>query len=151
VAAGSETDNLFEVLVIDDNPGDAQLMRLAWSECSLVTTNVSVLSETRDAIRYLRGVERYKGSPIPDLILLDYKMPLNGGLALTDIKGDPDFLYLPVLVFTGSSDPEDYLDAYRRGANCCFRKPVNLDSYLTLVCNIAEHWLRHAVLARSEK
>jgi CheY-like chemotaxis protein len=125
VPACSKTDGPHEVLVIDDNPGDAQLIRLAWAECSVVTSNISVLTETRDAIKYLRGVDPYEDSRIPDLILLDYKMPLNGGLALTDIKGDPDYLYLPVLVFTRSSNPEDYLEAYRRGANCCFRKTSN--------------------------
>lgn len=134
------------ILVIDDNPGDLKLVRLSWSQCPDVLVHLSHLEETRDAIKFLRAVEPYRDCVLPDLILLDYKMPLDGGLALVDIKGDPDFRHLPVLVYTASANPEDYLDAYRRGANCCFRKPVDLDSYFNLICHIADHWLRRAVL-----
>jgi CheY-like chemotaxis protein len=137
----TQTDRIFEILIIEDNPADALLIQQAWEECKRVQSNVSILGDSRAAIVYLRGTDPYRGTAKPDLILLDYKLPVNGGIALTEIKGDSDYMHIPVIVLSGSHDPRDYFDAYQRGANCCFRKPGDLDSLLDLICHIAETWL----------
>ncbi len=138
----------FQVLIIDDNAPDATLLRLAWSACKSVSVETSTLDDSRDAIKFLRAADPYQGTVVPDLIMLDYKMPVDGGIALTEIKGDPEYMHLPIIVLSGSTYGRDYLDAYRRGANCCFRKPSDLENYRKLVCDIAEHWLTKAILPR---
>lgn len=136
----------YEILVVDDNPGEARLVREAWQHCQVVNANVSMLEETIQVLKYLRHAEPYGVTPTPDLIMLDYKMPIDGGLALTEIKGDPETVTIPVIVLTGSRNPDDHIQIYRRHANACFLKPDDLESYLTLICDIAKHWLTHVHL-----
>jgi CheY-like chemotaxis protein len=145
----TKTGRTYEILVIDDNPADAHFLKHAWSECKDVSANVQILHDSRDALRYVRGAEPYKNHARPDLIMLDYRHPLNGGLALTEIKGDPDYAHLPVIVLSGSSNPKDYFEAYRRHANICFQKPNDVQQFIDLVCQVADTWLLKAVLPRA--
>lgn len=139
-------ERVFEILLIDDNAGDVRLMQIALAEC-VVKTNVSVLRDSRDASFYLRDSDKSKdGHARPDLILLDYKMPLDGGIALAEIKGDPYFQCIPVLVITGDTNPQDIDDVYRRHANACFPKPMTLEGLQALACNITRHWLTEMLL-----
>ena len=147
----SISERVVQILVIEDNEGDARLFQEAWAECNIVEAKIAVLKESRDAIVYLRGVAPYANAPLPDLVLLDYKMPVDGGIALTEIKGDPEYMHIPVIVFTGSVDRRDYFEAYQRKANCCYHKPNNLDEWMSLVNQIAEHWFVHAVLPQAIK
>ncbi|MBV9266396.1 MAG: response regulator [Acidobacteriaceae bacterium] len=142
------SERVFHILVIDDNPADAHFLKHAWAECKDVNSNVAVLTDSRDALRYVRGAEPYKNAAKPDLVMLDYRHPLNGGLALTEIKGDPDYAHTPVIVVSGSSNPRDYFDAYSRHANICFRKPIDAQEYIDLVCKVAEIYLLTAVLPK---
>lgn len=141
-----KSERIFQILVIDDNPADAQFLKHAWTECKDIRSNVEILQDSREALRYIRGVDGYKDNAKPDLIMLDYRHPLNGGLALTQIKGDPDCVHLPVIVLSGSLNPKDYVEAYRRHANICFQKPTDLQQFIDLVCQVADTWLRKAVL-----
>lgn len=131
----------FEVLLIEDNPADAALLQDRLKDCDGPGKNCSVqwLMNSADTIPYLRSPERapYR----PDLIILDYKMPINGGRALSELKGDPDYLHIPTVVLTGVEDPKGICDIYRRGANCCYHKPTDLEGYDALVQTITEHWL----------
>jgi|SRR5690242_19765701 len=137
----------WRVLIIEDNDADAMLLKLAWEQCTVVQAELSFLEDSRDAIKFLRGAEPYvRPTAPPELILLDYKMPVDGGIALIEIKGDPDFLHIPVVVLTGSDNPRDFLDSYRRGANCCYKKPFGLNAHMKLVCEIAEHWFHKVTL-----
>lgn len=142
----AKSERIFHILVIDDNPADAVLIQHAWSECEDVRTDVKILQDSREAMKYVKGDAPFLGAPKPDLVMLDYRHPMNGGLALTEIKSSPDFVHLPVVVLSGSSNPRDYLDAYRRHANICFRKPMEASEFLDLVCHVAETWLLKAVL-----
>jgi CheY-like chemotaxis protein len=141
----------FEILLVDDNPADARLIQLAFEQCPVAKTHVSVLSESRDAINYLHHTGKFTGSVTPELILLDYHMPIDGGIALSEIKGNPDFQQIPVIVLTGSQNPRDVEDIYRRHANCCFQKKNDLEDLLGLACDIAKHWLLTAMLPPKQK
>ncbi len=142
-------NRVFDLLVVDDNPADAQMLKMAFAECN-VPTRINILEDSRDAIPYLYGIGKFEGAASPDLILLDFHMPTNGGMALAQIKGDPDLL-TPVIVLTGSDDPKQVEEIYRRHANCCFRKPSNLKELLGVVCDIATHWLNQAALPRRKR
>ena len=143
-----DAERIFEILVIDDNEADAQFIRHAWSECKDLRANVTILKECRDALKYIRGAEAYKNSAKPDLVMLDYRHPLNGGLALTEIKGDPDYTHIPVVVLSGSSNPKDYFEAYQRHANICFQKPNDMDEFVHIVCLVGDAYLKKAVLPK---
>lgn len=138
--------NSRHVLLVEDNLADVELFKLAAKECEEFSGGVSVLSDSKDAIVYLRRGAPYQSAVKPDLIVVDYKLPIDGGIALTEIKGDPDFMHIPITVLTGSNNPRDFRDAYARHANCCFRKPVSLDEYTRLICYIADLWFHRCVL-----
>jgi CheY-like chemotaxis protein len=148
VKQSKKREKTYEILMIEDNPADSRLIVDAWQQCHFVKANTSVLGDSRAAIPYLRNSMEFENANNvrPDLILLDYKMPTNGGIALTEIKGDPDYMDIPVIVITGSHDPEDIRQIYLRNANCCFSKPMELEGIHDLVCDIARHWLLRAVL-----
>lgn len=114
-------------------------------ECSAgqnLRCNIRWLANATDVIPYLRSPEMtaYR----PDLFILDYKMPIDGGRALAELKGDPDYLHIPLVVVTGSHSPLDLLDVHRRGANCCYHKPDDLEGFDHLVDLMCRHWLKEA-------
>jgi len=135
----------FEILLVEDNPGDAILLQdlFKHSEHPARRCNIRWLMNSTDVIPYLRSPEM---AHRPDLIIVDYKMPLDGGRAIAELKGDPDYRHIPVIVLTGTRSPSDICDVYRRGANCCYQKPSGLDEYDALVQAITEHWLGKACI-----
>ena len=144
----AEKDRIYHILVVDDNEADAQFIKHAWSECSDIKANVTILSNSRDALPFIRGAGEFTNTVVPDLVMLDYRHPLNGGMALAEIKADPDYSHLPVVVLSGSSNPKDYYEAYRRHANICFKKPIDVQEYIDLVCLVGDTYLRRAILPR---
>lgn len=134
-------NRIFEILLVEDNAADAALLQDRLKECDGPgkQCNVRWIMNSGDVIPFLRSPEMV--NYVPNLIVLDYKMPIDGGRALTELKGDPDFLHIPVVVLTGSTAPKDICDIYRRGANCCYHKPGSLDDYDKLVTTITDHWL----------
>lgn len=130
-----------EILLVEDNPADAELLRDRLKECDGPgkRCNVRWLMSSPDVIPFLRSPE--VSGYLPNLIIVDYKMPTDGGRAVTELKGDPDFLHIPLVVLTGTHSQRDICDIYKRGANCCYHKPSNLDEYDSLVDYITDHWL----------
>ncbi len=142
----TKSDRVFQILIVDDNPADGVLLRHAWTECGDIKSNVTVLQDSREALPFVKREGRYRDVPKIDLVMLDYRHPLNGGLALSQIKSSPEFAHLPIVVLSGSSNPRDYMDAYKQHANICFRKPNDAAEFINLVCQVADTWLLKAVL-----
>lgn len=134
-------ERTYEILLVEDNPADAVLLQQRLKECEAPgkTCNVRWVKNCANVIPFLRSPEM--ASYRPDLIVLDYRMPMNGGRALAELKGHPDYLHIPVVVLTGSTSPADVYDIYRRGANCCYHKPSDLDGLDALVTMLTDHWL----------
>jgi CheY-like chemotaxis protein len=142
-----EDSKVYEILLVEDNPAESELIKIAWQSCKEVKSNVTVITDSRSVTAYLHGEMEYEGRPTPwpDLILLDYVMPVDGGIALTEIKGDPDFRCIPVVALTASRNPRDHQQIYERYANCCVLKPNDLQGYLDLICYLADFWLKRVV------
>jgi two-component system, chemotaxis family, response regulator Rcp1 len=139
-----QTESRYKILLVEDNPPDAKVLQLLLQQCEGPGKQCDVewLMNSTDVIPFLRSSER--DSYIPSLIILDYKMPTDGGRVLAELKGDPDFRHIPVLVLTGSRSKKDVCDVYRAGANCCYQKPSDYDEYSRLVEIITQHWLTFA-------
>jgi two-component system, chemotaxis family, response regulator Rcp1 len=136
----------YRILLIEDNRADAELLKIAVSECKEVKAVVDVLADSTRLTHYLHGQGEFEGVHVPDMIILDYHHPVNGGVALAQLAGSPDLIHIPVLVLTGSDDPKVIDEAYSRHANCVLRKPCDLDSMIELVCDIERFWFKKAVL-----
>lgn len=130
-----------EILLVEDNPADAELMRDRLADCDGPgkSCNVRWVMNSPDVIPFLRSPEM--AGYMPNLIVVDYKMPVDGGRAVTEVKGDPEFRHIPLVVLTGTLSQRDICDIYLRGANCCYHKPNTLEEYDSLIQLITDHWL----------
>lgn len=132
---------MIEILLVEDNPGDARLTREAFKEGKLLN-NLTVIGDGVEALAYLRQQGAYANSIRPQLILLDLNLPKKDGReVLAEIKTDEDLKRIPVVVLTTSAAQEDVKRAYGSHANCYITKPVDLDQFLRAVHSIESFWL----------
>lgn len=137
-----QTAETLDILLVEDNPGDARLAAEAWKEGS-VPGRLHVVSDGVEAIHFLRNSESYAAAPKPDLMLLDLNLPRKDGReVLAEIKNDPDLRRIPVVVLTTSQADLDILRSYDLHANCFVSKPVDLDSFISVIKSISEFWGR---------
>ena len=131
----------FEVLLVEDSPGDVRLTRESFKDAK-VHVNLHVASDGAEAVAILRREGKYKSAPRPDLILLDLNLPKKSGReVLEEIKADPTLMTIPVVILTTSASKEDVLKSYRLHANCFITKPVDLAGFLKVVQSIDNFWL----------
>jgi chemotaxis family two-component system response regulator Rcp1 len=131
----------FDVLLVEDSPGDVRLTREAFKNAE-VHINLHVASDGVEAMDFLRRVGRNVDVPRPDLILLDLNLPKKSGReVLKEIKDDPILMSIPVVILTTSASEQDVLRSYLLHANCFITKPMDLDGFLTVVKSIDNFWL----------
>lgn len=130
-----------EILLVEDNPGDARLAMEAFKEAK-VPNNLSVVGNGEAALAFLRRQSPHTHAPRPDLILLDLNLPRKSGReVLEEIKRDKNLHRIPVVVLTTSRAEEDVAKAYDLNANCYIAKPVDLDQFFRVVQTIEDFWL----------
>jgi len=130
-----------EILLVDDSPGDVELVEEAFKEWRLVN-RLSVTEDGEDAMKFLRHESPYEEAPTPDLILLDLNLPRKDGRqVLKEVKGDPTLSRIPVIVLTTSEAEQDILRAYELHANCYLTKPVHMDDFFRKIQAIEDFWL----------
>ncbi len=130
-----------EILLVEDNPGDARLTEVALSE-SVAPNRLSIVADGERAVAFLRREPGYEDAPRPDLILLDLNMPrMNGHEVLAEVKSDPDLRAIPIVVLTTSTSDRDISESYRLQANSFINKPVDLSAFFDVVRAIEDYWL----------
>lgn len=130
-----------EILLVEDSPGDIRLTREAFSEAR-IPNNLHVTTDGEQAIAFLHRNGPFTASPRPDLILLDLNLPRKSGReVLREIKSDPAYRRIPVVVLTTSQNADDISAVYDLAANCYIAKPVDLDRFLEVARLIEDFWL----------
>ena len=130
-----------EILLIEDNAGDARLALEAIREAK-VHNNLTWIADGAEAMAYLRKDGKHSKVSRPDLILLDSNLPKKDGReVLAEIKADEKLKRIPVVVLTTSEAEEDILKVYNLNANCYITKPVDLDQFIKVVKTIEDFWL----------
>jgi two-component system response regulator len=131
----------FEILMVEDNPGDVRLIREALKDPQVVS-NLNVVEDGVEALAFLYREGKYANAPRPDLILLDLNLPKkNGHEVLAEVKADENLRRIPVVVLSVSQAEEDIRKAYSLHANCYTTKPTDLDQFIKVVKSIEEFWL----------
>ncbi|QFS43870.1 response regulator [Nostoc sphaeroides CCNUC1] len=129
-----------EVLLVEDNPGDAQLTRIALED-SKISIHLNVVEDGVEAMAFLRKQDKYVEAAHPDIVLLDLNLPRKDGReVLAEIKGDENLKRIPVVILTTSQAEEDILKAYNLCANCYITKPVDFDQFVKIVQSIENFW-----------
>jgi two-component system, chemotaxis family, response regulator Rcp1 len=138
------------ILLVEDNPGDADLAREALDGGKL-NNNLQVVDDGEKAMAYLHREGEYRDAPRPDLILLDLNLPKKDGRqVLAEIKSDPSLMRIPVVILTTSRAEEDVFKSYNLHANCYITKPIDLNQFLHVVKSIEDFWLSIVVLPPNE-
>lgn len=127
------------ILLVEDNADDEQLTLRAMRQ-SEVPNIIRVARDGAEAIDHLFGASA--GRRLPDLILLDLKLPKISGLeVLAKIRQEPSTKTLPVVVLTSSDEERDIVESYQLGANSYIRKPVDFDEFIDAVRQLGLYWL----------
>ncbi|TAE60585.1 MAG: response regulator [Nostocales cyanobacterium] len=128
----------------DDDDDDSLLVHDALVESQL-PISLQIVRDGDELIDYLSRSGVYtdvKKAPYPGLILLDLNMPRKHGLdVLKEIKTNPNFRRIPVIIFTNSNASEDIYNTYDLGANSFITKPSNFTSLVQIMKTIGKYWL----------
>ena len=133
-----------EILLVEDNPDDVELTRIAFAEAGSGYA-IRVVTDGAQALDYLlaRGAHADRDiNDVPALVLLDLNLPkLNGREVLQGIRENPVTRSLPVVVLTTSAEPMDVGSVYELGANSYIQKPVEFERFVDVVRQIGLYWL----------
>jgi len=136
-----ESIDCLDILLVEDNPADVELTRIALNEGKLLHT-LHVAYDGVEAMEYLRRTGRHTGAARPDIILLDLNLPRKDGRdVLDEIKSSDELKVIPVIVLTSSPSEEDVLRSYRLHANSYICKPVDLENFIRVICSLENYWI----------
>jgi two-component system, response regulator len=137
------TVNHRPILLVEDNPHDEELTLRALQK-SHILNPVIVAHDGAEALDYLlaRGKHASSPPPLPQVVLLDLKLPKVDGLeVLRELRGNTRTRLLPVVVLTSSKEQQDMLSSYELGANSYVRKPVDFGQFLEAARQLGLYWL----------
>ncbi len=135
-----EPGDQLDILLIENDPAAARLTKEAFREAGLKEC-VSSVPDGEEALARLRHEGKYGEEPHPDIIFLDLHLPKKSGLeVLAEIKGNPRLKLTPVVVVSGSDDPQEVREAYELHASCYIRKPDDLHHFLHFIRVCFEFW-----------
>lgn len=137
-------DRFAHILLVEDNRMDVELTLDAFKEARLLNT-IYVSPNGQDALDYLFGRGKYADRiayPIPNLVLLDLKLPgVDGFEVLRQVKSAPILRRLPVIILTSSKEEGDRALTYDIGANSYIVKPVSFSGFLDVIKQIEGYWI----------
>jgi CheY-like chemotaxis protein len=132
------------LMVVEDNEAHAELTVSALKSQN-IANRIITMKDGQEALDYLRGNGKWAEETnilIPDLILLDLKMPNIGGKEfLMEIKHDGNLNSIPVIMLTSSGLESDIEECYALGANSYIVKPVSFAEFMKTVTSIPMYWL----------
>jgi CheY-like chemotaxis protein len=129
------------ILLVEDNSNDAMMTQRALKKSNIMN-NVVWVKDGAEAIEYLFVNCLEKGEQLPQLILLDIHMPkVNGIEVLRKIRSDDRTCWLPVVIFTSSTEERDLIDSHRLGINSYISKPIDFSQFAPVVSTIGCYWL----------
>ncbi len=128
----------FKVFLVEDNPDDEHLTLRALNKMP-ARLETTVARDGQEAVDWLTDSAR----PLPDLVLLDLKLPkINGLEVLQKLRQHPRTKHLLIVVLTSSDEPSDIKASYQQYANSYIRKPVAFEEFGSVVSQLGHYWLQ---------
>lgn len=142
-----------DVLLVEDNPGDARLAKEAFKEgASRFDSRLHHVKDGVEALDFMFRKGEHASAVRPDIVLLDLNLPRKDGReVLAEIKGDDDLKLIPVLILTTSQAERDIYETYNLHANGYVTKPLDLDEFAGVVASIKDFWFTTAKLIQEDK
>jgi len=132
-----------DILLVEDNPDHAELTIKALNQNN-VLNEVYVVNDGQEALDFMYHQGKYadeKDFPRPGLILLDIKLPKVDGIeVLKQLKDDPQFKSIPVIMLTTSDRDEEIAKSYAGGANSYVVKPMDFEEFMKKVRELKLYW-----------
>jgi two-component system response regulator len=132
------------ILLVEDNADDELLMLRALKK-NHILNRVIVARDGVEALDYLFSTGEHAGKdaePLPQLILLDLKLPkLNGLEVLKRMRAEKRTKYIPVVVLTSSTEEQDIISSYDLGANGFVQKPMDFNEFVEVANQLGVYWL----------
>jgi two-component system response regulator len=131
------------ILLVEDNQDDVDLTIRALKKNGLIN-EIAVVRDGAEALDFLfaRGEYAERRAAMPQLILLDIRLPKLSGLeVLKELRQDERTKLLPVVMLTSSKEEQDLIDSYNNGANSYVQKPVSFDEFNEAVRQLGVYWL----------
>ena len=136
--------NPVEILLVEDNPADAELTLYALKKHA-VANHIEVVRDGAEALDYMFCTGAYAHRRIedhPKVVLLDLKLPkVDGSEVLRRVKTDPRTRMIPVVVLTSSREESDIVESYQLGVNSYVVKPVDFDQFTEAVRQAGLYWM----------
>ena len=133
-----------DILLVEDNPDDVELTRIAFDEAK-IANNLVVVGDGAEALDYLFARGAYAGrdtTDLPSIVLLDLNLPkVDGREVLQAIRANETTRTLPVVVLTTSTEPFDVEASYALGVNSYIQKPVDFEQFVWAVKQVGLYWL----------
>lgn len=132
------------ILLVEDNPDDVALTLRSLNKSNVVNEIVTA-RDGAEALDYLFGTGEFASRDtniMPELVLLDLKLPKVDGLdVLQQIRKDERTRLLPVVILTSSDEEQDLVESYKLGANSYVRKPVDFTQFANAVVQLQLYWM----------
>jgi len=139
-----------EILLVEDNLGDMRLIEEAM-KIGGMEYNMNSVRDGEEAIEFLHKKGRYSNVTMPDIVLLDLRLPKKSGYeVLEEIKTSTKLKHIPVIILTSSNYQEDIDKTYKMNANCFITKPIEYEKLMFTIKSIKEFWTTIASLPRQE-
>jgi DNA-binding response OmpR family regulator len=140
------TTKPLEILLVEDNKGDIGLITEFFSDAK-VLINLHIAEDGEEALRFLYDKDKFLGSKLPDLIILDLNLPKKDGReVLKEIKENIDLKAIPVIILTTSSAEKDICRVYDLQANAYIVKPIDFDEFMAAIKSITDFWFKTVTL-----
>lgn len=138
--------NQSQFLLVEDNPGDARLVKETLKNRDRPIT-LHIVSTGEEALNFVRQRGEYTDVPEPEIILLDWHLPgRDGPEVVAELTTDPDYAHIPIIVLTGSQAEQDVLEAYKQHANACITKEPDPEALEETFRAVEHFWLTTAEL-----
>ncbi|MGE0090307.1 MAG: response regulator [Bacteroidales bacterium] len=138
-----ENYNEIEILLVEDNPNDAELTIRALKKSNLAN-NIIHVTDGEEALNFIFCREKFCNNKhcLPKVILLDLKLPkINGLEVLKELKSNELTRTIPVVMLTSSKEERDIIESYKLGVNSYIAKPVDFDQFVEAIKNLGLYWL----------